>query len=124
MGLSECERRIVLAKDSLVSRIADRIRQLAAARNVVVSHHAAGRIRARGILLADILGGVAHGEVIEDYPDFHKGPALLMLQRDGGGGPLHVVWGIETGTTEPAVVVTAYCPEADQWTDDFRTRRP
>ena len=107
-----------------VSQIAARIRQLAAARNVAVSHHAAGRIRNRGILLADIVGGAASGEVIDDDPNFHKGPALLMLQHDGSGAPLHVVWGMEAGTTESAVIVTAYWPDPTQWKADFRTRRP
>lgn len=107
-----------------VSQIADSIRQFAAARNVVISQHAASRIRKRGILLAEIIGGAAFGEVIEDYPDFHKGPALLMLQHDGSGAAFHVVWGIEAGTTEPAVVITAYWLDPSQWTDDFRTRRP
>lgn len=75
-------------------------------------------------LLADIVGGAASGEVIEDYANFHKGPALLMLQRDGSSAVFHVVWGIEAGTTEPAVIVTAYWPDPSQWSDDFRTRRP
>lgn len=113
-----------LGRGERVSQIADAIRQLAAARNVAVSQHAAGRIRVRGILLADIVSGAAVGEVIEDYPDFHKGPALLMLQHDSGGAAIHIVWGIEAGTTEPAVIVTAYWPDSRQWSDDFRTRRP
>ncbi len=107
-----------------MSLIAPRIRHLAAARNVFVSQHAAGRIRKRGILLADIVDGTAAGNVIEDYPSFHKGPALLMLQHDGSGAPPHVVWGIEAGTNEPAVVVTAYRPDPLQLSSDFRTRRP
>ena len=107
-----------------MSQIADLIRRLAAARNVAVSQHAASLFRNRGILLADIVGGAASGEVIEDYPDFHKGAALLMLQHHGGTAPLHVVWGIEAGTSEPAVLVTAYRPDPSQWNGDFRTRRP
>jgi hypothetical protein len=106
------------------SIIAQNVRYLAAARHVVVSQHAARRIRERGIRLADIISGAANGEVIEDYPTYHGGPALLMLQWDSSGSPLHVVWGIEYGTMEPAVVVTAYRPNPLRWSADFRIRAP
>jgi hypothetical protein len=49
---------------------------------------------------------------------------VLMLQRDGRDAPLHVVWGLELGTTEPAVIVTAYVPDPSKWSADFRTRKP
>jgi hypothetical protein len=107
-----------------MSNVEGRIKQLAVAQTVVVSQHAAAQLRKRNILLADIIGGAASGDVIEDYPTFHKGPAVLMLQRDGRDAPLHVVWGLELGTTEPAVIVTAYVPDPSKWSADFRTRKP
>jgi hypothetical protein len=106
-----------------MSQIAGDVRRLAHLRSVVVSQHAAGRIAKRNIWIADIVAGVAKGEVIEDYPEYHVGPALLMLQADGQGAPIHVVWGIEKGTTEPAVIVTAYRPDPAQWSADFRKRK-
>src|SRR5437763_15917122 len=33
-----------------------------------------------------------------------------------------VTWGIPKGAVRPAVVVTAYRPENDKWSDDFKTR--
>jgi len=50
-----------------------------------------------GILVRDILKGVAAAVVVEDYPTFGKGPAVLVLQADGEGKPVHVVWGIPKG---------------------------
>lgn len=67
--------------------------------------------------------GVVDGEPIEDYPDYHSGPTVLVRQRDRSNQPLHVVWGIEKDTSEPTVVVTAYRPSPDEWTEDFRRRR-
>jgi hypothetical protein len=107
-----------------VSATFDRVRELARHRRVRVSQHGYGRLAARGILIAEVVAGAADGEAIEDYPHYHAGPAVLVLQRDGANQPLHVVWGIEKNTSEPAVIVTAYRPRPDQWSEDFKKRRP
>lgn len=49
----------------------------------------------RAILTDEVVSGVMTGELVEDYPDFHVGPAVLVLQKVGIGGPLHVVWGVD-----------------------------
>lgn len=96
---------------------------LIAQRKVVVSAHAYARCSKRGILTTEVISGAARGLPIEDYPDFHVGPAVLVLQSDSSNLPIHAVWGIEKGTEEPAVLVTAYRPDLDEWNPDFRTRR-
>jgi len=37
--------------------------------------------------------------------------------------PIHVVWGIPKGASSPAVIVTAYRPDKNMWTDNFTRRR-
>ena len=100
-----------------------RIKVLAAAGEVLLSQHAYDRLAENGITAADIEAGISGAVEIEDYPEYHKGPSVLVLQEDASGQPIHVVWGIRMGTTAPAIVVTAYRPDPSRWTTDFR-RRP
>jgi hypothetical protein len=61
-----------------------------------------------------VLDLVARGEVlISDHGS-----------RDHDDEPVHVLWGIPSHADSPAVVVTAYRPDASQWTEDFLRRKP
>jgi len=76
-----------------------------------------------GILAGEAVEGAVVATVVEEYPDYFKGPCTLVLQRDRGGNPIHVVWGIPREQTSPAVLVTAYRPDPMRWTDDFLRRK-
>lgn len=106
-----------------VTETFERVRELVGRRKVRVSDHGYDELAADGILAREVLAGVETAQVLEDYPEYPKGPSILVLQRDEAGSPIHVVWGIPKGKTSPAVLVTAYRPDPEQWTDDFQRRR-
>ena len=101
----------------------ERIKDLVARGEVYISDHGYDELAADGILVRDVVAGVSAAGMVEDYPNFPKGPCVLVLEKDGQGRPFHAVWGIPKGENTPAVLVTAYRPAADRWSADFRRRR-
>ena len=99
------------------------IQRLVAAGEVRVSEHGYDELTEDGISTSEVLDGVGAGTVVEDYPDYPKGRSVLLLQLDGAGQPIHVVWGIPKGFESPAVLVTAYRPDPSRWDEGFLERR-
>jgi Domain of unknown function (DUF4258) len=106
-----------------MSHMLERICELVARREVQISDHGYDELADDDLFVDDILAGLAAGVVVEEYPAYHKGPCVLVLQRDGHDQPVHVVWGIPRDASSPAVVVTAYRPDPTRWSEDFLRRK-
>lgn len=107
-----------------MSKTLERIKALANRGEVWVSDHGYDELVADGLFVRDLVRGLPNAELLEDYPDFPKGPCVLVLQHDATGNAIHAVWGISRGETGPAVLITAYRPDPARWTNDFRSRKP
>jgi len=87
-----------------------------------ISEHGYDELAKDGLSVREVIAGIGNAVVIENYPNYHKGPSVLLLQRDQTGAFIHVVWGIPKGHAMPAVLVTAYRPDPVRWTKDFMRR--
>ncbi|MDQ3561331.1 MAG: DUF4258 domain-containing protein [Pseudomonadota bacterium] len=100
-----------------------RVQLLVARHEIEVSAHGTRELAADSILLEEIVRGIGGAILIEDYPASFKGPSVLLLQRDGQGRPVHIVWGLTKSQSSPAVLVTAYRPDPERWSSNFQRRR-
>jgi hypothetical protein len=106
-----------------MSNTLEQIKSLVARGDSRISDHGYDELAADGILARDVVEGLPGSVVVEDYPDYPKGACVLVLGRDRHGMPIHAVWGLPKGESTPPVLVTAYRPSADRWTEDFMRRR-
>lgn len=81
--------------------------------------HAVQRMFERTISAKRMRQVFESGETIEDYSDDMSSPSRLILGWEGKR-PIHLV---VSENEDAAVVITAYSPEPELWTKDFKKRR-
>ena len=106
-----------------MSNTLEAIKARVAAGKARASRHGLEELRDDGIDFSEACAGLASAEVVEDSPNFHRGPCVLCLQRDLAGRLIHVLWGLAANNPEFATLITAYRPDPALWLDDFKTRR-
>jgi hypothetical protein len=106
----------------MVSRLWQQFGALITAGDVRISEHGYDALADDGFTVDELLLGAGSAVVVEEYPDYPKGAAVLVLQRSVDGSPVHAVWGVPRGYNRPAVLVTAYRPDPNLWDETF-TRR-
>ena len=64
---------------------------------------------------------VTTGELIEDYPDDMRGHSCLLL---GYGHEQRVIHVVCSPKEDYLAIITAYLPNQNQWSSDFKRRLP
>lgn len=105
-----------------MSKIFYEIKILVERGEVLISDHGYDELANDTIYVRDIIHGMNNAIVVEEYPDFHKGKAVLVLMYDRDQKPVHAVWGIPKGKDSPAVLITAYRPDTNRWDQTFTKR--
>lgn len=99
--------------------IIDEIRKLVAEEKIQLTHHFLQRLHQRNILLTDILEALGHSEIVMEYPDEKPSPCYLVL----GSSKNHEVFHVVVGLSEVLWLITAYRPDKNIWSSDFKERK-
>ena len=86
------------------------------------TYHVNMRLAGRFIARESILAAVDTFELVEAYPDDKYLPSYLLLGR-AGADAFHAVFAVDVGG-DNVRVVTAFRPDAAEWQDDLKSRRP
>jgi len=89
---------------------------------ILWTYHVNMRLAGRFISRESILGAVETLELVEAYPDDKYLPSYLVLGAVGSDA-FHVLVAVDV-EGDNVRIVTAYRPDAGEWRDDLRTRRP
>ena len=73
----------------------------------------------RMLSTAEIHEAINRGEIIEEYPDDARGASCLILYI----GPKRVIHVVCSPKPEYLAIITAYVPDPDIWTSDFKVRK-
>ena len=106
-----------------MSNFLTRVQELIDIGEVRISEHGYDVLAEDELTAKELIAGVKNAIIIEEYPDYSKGPCVLTLQHDKSERSVHVVWGIPKGNSKPVVLVTAYRPAPEGWDESFSRRR-
>ena len=86
------------------------------------TYHVNIRLAGRFVPRESTLAAVDTFELVEAYPEDRYLPSYLLLGR-AGTDAFHALFAVDV-EGDNVRVVTAYRPEAAEWQDDLKTRRP
>jgi hypothetical protein len=101
--------------------IIDDIRDAAQKRLLFLSHAVRQMSRPVRMITPNEVASVVMGaELVENYPEDARGHSCLVLGFGDANRAVHVVC---SPKDEYLAIITAYIPDPEQWSEDFRKRR-
>ncbi len=102
-----------------MNTIYDIIQEQVNNRSIRFTLHAHQKMVAEKISVADLLQVLANVQLLEDYPEYERGPCCLVCGKTKTGRPIHVV----CTTTQPElVIITIYEPTLPKWITPYQRR--
>mgnify|MGYP005976518565 FL=1 len=98
----------------------DILRKMNRPEKIALTKHARERLAERAITIDDIVNGIDTGEVIKQYEDDKPLPSCLVLGLSVNNKYIHIV---VSNDEEYIYIITAYYPDPQLWSDDFKTRK-
>lgn len=98
----------------------DILRKMNRPEKIALTKHARERLAERAITIDDIVNGIDTGEVIKQYEDDKPLPSCLVLVLSVNNKYIHIV---VSNDEEYIYIITAYYPDPQLWSDDFKTRK-
>jgi hypothetical protein len=97
------------------------IQQCVRSKKIKWTYHVNMRMKGRFISREAIISLFEDYEIIEEYPDDKYFPSYLVCShyRDK---TFHILFAVDI-ENENVRIVTAYYPSAEEWDDNFKTRR-
>src|SRR5690348_1308815 len=96
-----------------------RIQTLARAQAIRVTRHAQLEMDDEQVTLDEVLSAIAHGQILEDYPEHKRGACCLLYGRAFTGRHLHIV----CTTAQPLlIIITVYEPILPKWVEPTQRR--
>ena len=106
-----------IASESFIEKV-----RAAARKRILYLPHAIEQMNAPDELITteEVRAVIFDGKIIEDYPEDARGHSCLMLgYSPANNRPIHVVC---SPKEEYLAIITAYLPDPDKWSSDFRKR--
>ena len=98
----------------------DILRKMNRPEKIALTKHARERLAEREITIDDIVNGINTGEVIKQYEDDRPLPSCLVLGLSVNNKYIHIV---VSNDEEYIYIITAYYPDPQLWSEDFKTRK-
>jgi hypothetical protein len=103
-----------------MSTVIDRIQEQTKNRSIRFTLHAHKKMIAEQVHVADLLHTLSNAQLLEDYPEYERGPCCLVYGKTDSGRPIHVVC---TTSLPELIIITVYEPKPPKWINPCQ-RRP
>ncbi|HDN81040.1 MAG TPA: DUF4258 domain-containing protein [Chloroflexi bacterium] len=110
-------------KQAFIRRIASLNLQEPRGSRILWSRHAITELLAEGLSRNQIERALVDCEIVEDYPPLHRPlPDCLVLGWMEQTCPVHIVVALDV-VKQRLLIITVYKPSAEEWENDWKTRK-